>query len=132
MRTRLLAIGLAIASALLGLATVAPAPVGATDLQPWPSASDFSPKTWVDGSGRQYTIAVLRNQTGPVLTVVARDTPDGDPDPTWGSLPGHPGFRSITLTKPASGTTMESGIGTGAAATSAGTTGLPMASVPSA
>lgn len=56
--------------------------------------------TWIDGEGRQYVVShlsTLEEDHYDEHVVVARDLPDGTPDPSWGSFDGQAGVREVDL-----------------------------------
>ena len=76
---RWLAAAGALAAGVAGLTATPARPAAASSVTT--TFTETSPVTWIDGAGRQL---VLVTASGSQLTIL-RDTPSGEPDPTWGT-----------------------------------------------
>lgn len=97
----------AVALAVVVGTIVGVAPTAATAVDApvrWPQGSSL---TWVDTSGRQWTVTQVLRPLDPPAPFwdlqVHRDTPSGRPDPTWSDDAGVAGQVTIRLDPPADG-----------------------------
>src|SRR6478609_4822665 len=98
---RVAVLGTATLLAISSSTAITTAPAGAIDVAT--GTTDLLPVTWVDTGGRQY-LAYATGATGALQ--VARDTPAGEPDASWGTADAKKGVRALTIAPPAAGATM--------------------------